>query len=87
MLLSSGAIIFIYYYGIGDRWTIAGLAIWFFAGIVAKIIKVPVYKGIVAIDVFGEDQLRKQRRRLNGGNLFQAALNSVAAVVMLMTFL
>lgn len=83
----AGAIFFIYFYGTSDRWTITGLAIWFFAGTVAKIIKVPVYRRIAALDEKDVDRLRTERKRLNNGNVFQAALNSVAAGVMLLTFL
>ena len=82
-----GAIVFIHFYGLGDRWIITGLAIWFVAGSVAKIIKVPVYKKIAALDESDAGCLRTERKRLNNGNLFQAALNSVAAGVMLCTFL
>ncbi len=83
----AGAIFFIYFYGTSDRWTITGLAIWFCAGIVAKIIKVPVYKRIAALDERDVDRLQTERKRLNNGNVFQAALNSIAASVMLLTFL
>lgn len=83
----AGAIVFIYFYGLGDRWIITGLAIWCFAGSVAKIIKVPVYKRIAALDERDVDRLQTERKRLNNGNVFQAALNSIAASVMLLTFL
>ena len=83
----AGAAFFIYCYGTGERWIIAGLAIWFLAGMVAKIIKVPVYKRLAALDEYNGDRLNRERRRLNNGNLFQAALNSIAAGVMLLTFL
>jgi len=79
---SWGPSCFIYFYGIGDRWIVGGLATWFTAGVVAKILKIPVYKRIATIEEVDAGHLAAERRRLNNGNLLQAVLNSVAALLM-----
>ncbi|MGA8086216.1 MAG: hypothetical protein WCA10_02845 [Terracidiphilus sp.] len=79
-----GAISFVYFYGLGDRWIIAGLALWFVAGVVAKILKVPVYKKIAALEESDGVRLSEERMKLNKGNLLQAGLDSVAAILMLL---
>ena len=81
-----GAIPYIYFYGFRNRWIIAGLALWLAAGAVAKIIKLPVYKRIAALEEGDVVGLRKERKRLNNGNLLQAILNSVAAALMMFAF-
>jgi len=81
-----GAIPYFYFYGSGNQWITAGLAIWLIAGIIAKAIKVPVYKTIAAAGGGEVLRLREERRKLNAGNLLQAILNLVAAAVMIIAF-
>jgi len=81
-----GAIPYFYFYGSGNQWITAGLAIWLIAGIIAKAIKVPVYKTIAAAGGDEVLRLREERRKLNAGNLLQAILNLVAAAVMIIAF-
>src|SRR5579863_7264085 len=38
-----GAIPYFYFYGFSNRWIAAGLALWFVAGSIAKMIKLPVF--------------------------------------------
>ncbi len=81
-----GAIPYIYFYGVRNRWIIAGLALWLAVGVVAKTIKFPLYKRVAALNERDVVQLGKERKRLNNGNLLQAILNSVAVAVMLFAF-
>lgn len=80
-----GAIPYCYFYGFGNRWLIGGLALWLVAGGIAKAIKVPVYKSVAAIEE-GNAKLRIERRKLNAGNMLQAILNSIAAVLAAVSF-
>ena len=82
-----GAIPYCYFYGFGNRWLLAGLALWLIAGSIAKAIKYPIYNLVAALDAGDLDRLRETRRKLNTGNLFQAVLNTVAALIALVPFL
>jgi large-conductance mechanosensitive channel len=81
-----GAIPYIWFYGLRNRWIIAGLALWLAAGVVAKTIKFPVYKRVAALEEDDVVRLRKERKTLNSGNLLQAILNFVAAALMTFAF-
>jgi hypothetical protein len=78
-----GAIPYCYFYGFANRWLIAGLAVWLVAGIIGKTMKLPVYK---AIEVGDAVQVSEARRKLNTGNMLQAILNSVAALLAAVPF-
>lgn len=77
-----GAIPYYYFYGFGNWWITAGLALWLVAGNISKIIKLPVYKAIATLKSDDTVQLKNMRHKLNMGNLLQAVLYSVAVVVM-----
>ena len=80
------AIPYFYVYGFRNGWITAGLTLWLVAGLIAKLIKVPVFKAVAALaeeDVAG---LGKERRKLNTGNILQATLDVIAVVFMLMAF-
>lgn len=81
-----GAIPYYYFYGFGNRWISAGLALWLAGGLISKLVKLPIYKSIRAAERDDEVHLREQRRRLNTGNLLQAALNSLAAAMMIVSW-
>ena len=81
-----GAIPYLYFYGFGNRWLIAGLALWLVAGGIAKLIKLPVYKAVAALDAGDVARLEEARRNVNAGNMFQAILNSVAVLLALVPF-
>ena len=81
-----GAIPFTYFYGFHDRWIIAGIAVWLGTGVAAKLIKVPVYRRIASLEGSDVARLGQERMKLNNGNLLQAILNSVAAGLMMLTF-
>ena len=82
-----GAIPYFYFYGFSNRWITAGLALWLVAGSISKVIKVPIYKRVAAIESDDVAQLSKERKRLNGGNLLQSMLNFVAAALMAVAFI
>jgi hypothetical protein len=82
-----GAIPYFYFYGFSNRWITAGLALWLVAGSISKVIKVPIYKRVAAIESDDVAQLSKERKRLNGGNLLQSILNFVAAALMAVAFI
>ena len=82
-----GAIPYFYFYGFGNRWIAAGLVLWFVAGGISKVIKVPVYKKVIDLKSYDAAELGRQRRKLNAGNVLQATLNLVAAVLMAVTFI
>jgi len=81
-----GAIPYFYFYGFGNRWLLAGLAIWLAGGLVAKAIKLPIYKAVANLEALDGATLRELRKKLNAGNLFQAILNSFAVVLAMVPF-
>ena len=81
-----GAIPYFYFYGFANRWLLAGLTLWLVAGSIAKAIKLPIYKTIATVEAT-DAQLHDARRRMNAANLFQAALNSIAALLALVPFI
>ena len=81
-----GAIPYLYFFGLSNRWLLAGLILWLVGGSIAKAIKLPIYKTIATVDAT-DTQLRDARRRMNTANLFQAALNSIAALLALVPFI
>jgi hypothetical protein len=81
------AIPYFYFYGFGNRWIAAGLALWLIGGLASKAIKVPIYKSVADLQSNDVVRLEKLRTRLNAGNIFQAILNCVAASLMMITFI
>ena len=81
-----GAIPYYYFYGFGQLWISAGLATWLAGGLVAKLIKLPIYKSIKTAESGDEVCLGEQRRRLKAGNLLQAALNLLAVALMIVAW-
>jgi hypothetical protein len=78
-----GAIPYFYFYGFGNRWLLAGLALWLVAGALGKTMKLPIYKAVETCDTA---RLKEERRRLNAGNMIQAILNSLAVVLAFVPF-
>ena len=76
-----GAIPYYYFFGFGNRWLTAGLALWLAAGVVSKMIKVPIYKTIETLGRSDKVDLRELRRKLNVGNVFQASCNTIATAM------
>jgi hypothetical protein len=81
-MLLIGAIPYYYFYGFGNWWITAGIILWLVAGSVSKIIKLPVYKAISALNSDDEVQLNEARNKVNTGNLLQAILYSAAVILM-----
>jgi hypothetical protein len=82
-----GAIPYFYYYGFGNKWLLAGLSLWLAAGLIAKAIKVPVYKNIQTLDSTNVARLRDERVKLNRGNILQAVLNTISFFITAIPFI
>ena len=82
-----GAIPYFYFYGFRNRWIIAGLALWLVAGCISKAIKVPIYKTVAALENGDSAGLRRERQKLNAGNMLQAILDFAAAALMTVAFI
>ena len=82
-----GAIPYFYVYGFRNWWITAGLALWLIAGSIGKMIKLPVFKAVSALDGDDTDRMNTERQKLNSGNMLQAALNFVAAALMAGAFI
>jgi hypothetical protein len=78
-----GAIPYFYFYRFANRWLLAGLTLWLVAGVLGKMMKLPVYR---AVEIGDTTKLNEERRKLNAGNMLQAILNSLAAVLALVPF-
>jgi hypothetical protein len=78
-----GAIPYFYLYRFANRWLLAGLILWLVAGILGKTMKLPIYRAVAIGDT---TKLNEERRKLNAGNMLQAILNSLAAVLALVPF-
>jgi hypothetical protein len=78
-----GAIPYFYLYRFANRWLFAGLILWLVAGILGKTMKLPIYR---ALELGDTTKLNEERRKLNAGNMLQAILNSLAAVLALVPF-
>jgi hypothetical protein len=80
------AIPYFYFYGFGNGWITAGIALWLVAGSFAKIFKLPVYKGVSALKSDNIVQLKELRHKLNTGNLLQATFYSIAVILIAFGF-
>jgi hypothetical protein len=78
-----GAIPYFYFYRFANRWLLAGLILWLVAGTLGKTMKLPIYR---AVEIGDATKLKEERRKLNAGNMLQANLNSLAAVLALVPF-
>lgn len=78
-----GAIPYFYFYGFANWWLIAALALWLIAGAIGKLMKLPIYR---AMETGEATKLGEHRRKLNAGNMLQAILNSIAALLALVPF-
>jgi hypothetical protein len=76
------AIPYFYFYGFGNGWLTAGIVLWLVSGSVAKILKLPAYKGVSVLKSDNNDQLKEMRNKINKGNIFQAAFYSIAVILM-----
>ncbi|HEV3222753.1 MAG TPA: hypothetical protein VGZ90_07735 [Puia sp.] len=77
-----GVIPYYYFYGFGNWWITAGIALWLVAGSISKIYKLPVYRAISTLKSGDAIKLKRQRYKLDTGNLFQAILYSAAVIIM-----
>ena len=82
-----GSLPYFYFYGFKNPWITSGLALWFVAGCIAKIIKVRVYKRAAEPPTDDAAGLKGERRRLYFGNTLQAILNLAATVLMTVAFI
>lgn len=82
-----GAIPYFYFYGFGNRWITAGLALSLVAGGISKMIKFPIYKTVAALESGDVARLTRERQKLNAGNILQAILNFVAAALLSFAFI
>jgi hypothetical protein len=80
------AIPYFYFYGFSNGWITTGISLWLVAGSISKIFKLPVYKGVSVLKSDDTVQLKELRHKLNTGNLLQAALYSVAVILMAFGF-
>jgi hypothetical protein len=76
------AIPYFYFYGFNNWWLTAGLALWFVAGIISKIYKLPIYKAIKELNRDKGVRFEEIRHKINMGNIFQAIFYSVSVVLM-----
>jgi len=81
-----GAIPYFYFFGFGNRWMLAGLALWLVAGGLGKTMKLPIFKAVATLAAGDVARLREVRQKLNAGNALQAILNSAAALLALVSF-
>jgi hypothetical protein len=81
-----GAIPYFYIYGRRNGWMLAGIVVWLGVGLVAKAIKYPLYKRVKALRDEDVPQIRMERATMNRWNVLQAALNVVAAALMVVPF-
>jgi hypothetical protein len=77
-----GMIPYFYYYGFANLWFTAGLALYTVASIVSKSVNLPIYARILAMEKSDAAGLREERRKLQGGNLLRAAIQSASIVLM-----
>jgi hypothetical protein len=82
-----GAIPYFYFYGFGNRWITAGLALWLVAGGISKVIKFPIFKKVASLESGDVARLAAARRKINAGNMLQAILTFVAAALMTVAFI
>lgn len=82
-----GAIPYFYFYGFANQWILYGLLLWLAAGLISKAVKIPIYGAVAALAGNDAAACDKLRTRLNNANLFQAALNFVAACLMVVAFI
>ena len=81
-----GAIPYFYFYGFANRWLLTALIVWFVAGSIAKIVKLPIYKAVADSDPNDTATLSAARQRMNIANQLQAASNSLAALLALVPY-
>ncbi|WP_407146681.1 hypothetical protein [Bradyrhizobium sp. ORS 86] len=73
-------------YGFHHWWFSAGIVIWIIGSSITKIINLPVYNWIRDTGSADADELRKNRRRLQLGNVSRAWVTLLSVVVMACQF-
>lgn len=81
-----GMIPYFIFYGAGNRWFTAGLAMWVIASIVSKATALPIYARVDATSASDVTQLREERRKLQKANILRAALSVLSVVLMVIGF-
>jgi hypothetical protein len=76
------AIPYFYFFGFGNGWITAGIALWLASGSFAKFFKLPAYKSVSTLRNDNTIQLKEMRQKINTGNLLQAAFYSAAVILM-----
>ncbi len=82
-----GAIPYFYFYGFGHYLILFGITLWLIAGIISKLIKLPIYKAIANLENTDLVHLREERKKMNAGNILQAILYSLATIIMAASFM
>jgi hypothetical protein len=80
------AIPYFWFYGFGNGWITAGIAVWLASGSFAKFFKLPGDKSVSTLSSDNTVRLREMRNRINTGNLLQAAFYSAAVILMAFGF-
>lgn len=77
-----GMIPYFYFYGFSNRWFTAGLALFTLSSIVSKILNLPIYNRVVALDSNDVAELREERVKLQRANIIRATLCLASVVLM-----
>lgn len=80
------AIPYFYFYGFGNGWITAGIALWLASGSFAKFFKLPAYKSVSTLQSDNTTQLNEMRHKINKGNILQAVFYSAAVILMAFGF-
>ncbi len=70
------------YYGFDNRWFTAGLILWLVASIASKVLNLPIYRRVEALESSDVARLQEERRKLQRANLWRAALSFASVVLM-----
>ena len=87
LITSFAAIPYWICFGFNNWWFTAGLAAWFVASVISKILNLPIYKKIKELTNSQTEEIKKERLKLQTANSLRAWLTLIPVVLMVVGFI
>lgn len=81
------AVPYLVFYGFGRGWFVAGLALFVVSSVAGKVLNLPAYARIAALQERDAAQLRAERAKLQTANWVRALLSAAAVASMVIQFI
>ena len=81
-----GMVPYFYFWGFSNFWYTAGLVVFTLSSIISKVLSLPIYQRVIALDGNDSDRLGEERVKLQRANNIRAVLCALSIVLMAVGF-